>query len=301
VEFLLRMGNSTSVPEPKPAELGRSKTTERIHVALLGDSTFDNGGYVGLEGKGVHAHLTEKLAQVPGAYKVTHCAVDGALIAAIASQSSVVPEDATHLVISVGGNNGLCTTSMFASDCSNVAEACVSVYTVVAQLEREYLAMVRGVYERFGGHRHITLCSVYNPCFSPYDMRLDQRAVNLAVTLFADMVIRTGAKFGLPVIDFRRLMTEPSDFANPIEPSHTGGEKIAQAIANVIAVHPFNSNISIVYPLRIPELDFAPANFVKSTAESLPASSSDAGPSQSMRAPSADGQLAIDLTTGPDE
>lgn len=283
------MGASASVPEPLPTELGRNRKTEKLHVALLGDSTFDNRGYVGPEGKGVHDHLTDKLATVPGAYKVTQCAVDGALIAAIASQRSVVPEDTTHIVISVGGNNGLCTTSMFAAECTNVAEACVRVFTVVAQLEREYFEMVRSTYEHFGQRKHITLCSVYNPCFSPFDMRLDQRAVNLAVTLFSDMVVRTGAKFGLPVIDFRRVMTEQTDFANPIEPSHTGGEKIAQAIASVLADHPFNSHISIVYPLRIPELDFTPASFVQTSGEPTQTE----GGSQSMRTPSADGQQAI--------
>jgi hypothetical protein len=32
------------------------------------------------------------------------------------------------------------------------------------------------------------------------------------------------------VIDLRLVCTEPADYANPIEPSSRGGEKIAQAI-----------------------------------------------------------------------
>ena len=35
----------------------------------------------------------------------------------------------------------------------------------------------------------------------------------------------------VPVIDLRLICTEPADYANPIEPSVQGGQKIASAIA----------------------------------------------------------------------
>jgi hypothetical protein len=41
---------------------------------------------------------------------------------------------------------------------------------------------------------------------------------------------------GVDVIDLRLVCTEPSDYANPIEPSGAGGRKIAAAIAAAIGV-----------------------------------------------------------------
>jgi hypothetical protein len=38
------------------------------------------------------------------------------------------------------------------------------------------------------------------------------------------------------VIDLRLVCTEPADYANPIEPSSGGGEKIARAIVTALGL-----------------------------------------------------------------
>jgi hypothetical protein len=38
----------------------------------------------------------------------------------------------------------------------------------------------------------------------------------------------------LTIIDLRLVCDEPADYANPIEPSSTGGAKIARAIASAV-------------------------------------------------------------------
>lgn len=49
------------------------------------------------------------------------------------------------------------------------------------------------------------------------------------------------------MIELRALCTRPEDYANPIEPSSIGGEKIARAIARVVTEHDFASRRTVIY------------------------------------------------------
>src|SRR6188472_4484107 len=73
------------------------------HIVLLGDSIFDNARYVP-GGPSVIEHLRRIL---PGGWRATLLARDGSVTADVARQLAAVPEDATHLVISAGGNDAL--------------------------------------------------------------------------------------------------------------------------------------------------------------------------------------------------
>ena len=72
------------------------------------------------------------------------------------------------------------------------------------------------------------------------------------MALLADAILRVASKFRLPVIDWRRVMTEVEDFANPIEPSSIGGAKMAEAIVYTIRNHPFEMQTTVVYPQDYP-------------------------------------------------
>jgi hypothetical protein len=77
------------------------------HIVLLGDSIFDNKSYVGTGGKDVVTHLREMLPG-SGDWQATLNAVDGAVIEGVTQrQLQGVSSEATHLVISVGGNNAI--------------------------------------------------------------------------------------------------------------------------------------------------------------------------------------------------
>ena len=54
------------------------------------------------------------------------------------------------------------------------------------------------------------------------------------VSIFNDIVYRTANKFNVDVLELRNIFTSPQDYANPIEPSHIGGEKLAQEIIHWI-------------------------------------------------------------------
>src|SRR5688572_3542298 len=90
-----------------------------MHIALLGDSIFDNASYT--SGKpDVVTHLNTVL---PRGSVATLLAVDGATVSGIASQLRRIPREATHLVMSVGGNDALRNIDLLSLRVSSSAEA----------------------------------------------------------------------------------------------------------------------------------------------------------------------------------
>ncbi len=189
------------------------------HVVLLGDSVFDNGAYTD-GGPDVAAHLRELL---PPPSAVALCAVDGARINDVDRQLGCVPTAATHIVLSVGGNDLLGIISMLSEPVGSMFEA--------LDLLQGHVAEFAAAYERFLDRvlalgRPVTVCTVYNGNFGP------EEGPRLAVALapFDDVILRAALRRGLPAIELREVCNEPGDFYNPIEPSDRAGRKIAQAI-----------------------------------------------------------------------
>ena len=52
----------------------------------------------------------------------------------------------------------------------------------------------------------------------------------IMVSSFNDMVYKTANKYNADVLELRHIFTSSEDYANPIEPSHIGGEKLAKSI-----------------------------------------------------------------------
>ncbi|MGB3641461.1 MAG: SGNH/GDSL hydrolase family protein, partial [Rivularia sp. (in: cyanobacteria)] len=73
------------------------------HIVLLGDSIFDNVAYVG-QNPDVIAQLRMKL---PQNWNASLNAIDGNKVDDVYAQLEKLPKDATHLVLSIGGNNAL--------------------------------------------------------------------------------------------------------------------------------------------------------------------------------------------------
>jgi len=73
-----------------------------------------------------------------------------------------------------------------------------------------------------------------------------QRIAVTALTVFNDWIIRAAVMHGIPLLDLRFVCTEEGDYANPIEPSAQGGEKIAKAIAELVE-HDFDGGRTKVF------------------------------------------------------
>ena len=195
------------------------------HVVLLGDSIFDNIAYTRGE-PGVAAHL-QRL--VPQGWGVTLLAVDGATTAGLPSQARRVPDDATHVVVSVGGNDALHNSDLLRQRVSSTAEALKMFAARVSAFEDAY----RSALDPVIALRHpTTVCTIYNGNL-PAD---EARIARIALMTFNDAILREAFARHLGVIDLRAVCSDPADYANPIEPSGRGGLKIARAIASAVGL-----------------------------------------------------------------
>ena len=196
------------------------------HVVLLGDSIFDNGAYVRRGEPDVVAQVQAKL---PGDAKATLCAVDGAVTTGVERQLARLPSDATHLVVSVGGNDALRSSGLLREQARSVAEVIAKFAAVQDEFARNYRAMLDAVLNR---RLRTAVCTIYDARFPDPQ---EQRLVVTGLTLFNDVITREAFARRLPVVDLRLICSEPDDYANPIEPSAKGGDKIAAVIAQVVA------------------------------------------------------------------
>jgi hypothetical protein len=206
------------------------------HVVLIGDSIFDNKAYVG-RGPDVIAQVRDDL---PPGWNATLCAVDGATTAGVRSQLARIPADATHLVLSVGGNDGLGYSGVLGQAARSVAEVLGALGEIGREFEERYRAMLDAVLAR---GLPTAICTIYNPS---YPDALRQRVSVAALTFLNDPIVRIAADRGLPLIDLRLICTDPADYANPIEPSSRGGEKIAAAITGLVLNHDFRSGRALL-------------------------------------------------------
>ena len=193
------------------------------HIVLLGDSIFDNAAYVG-RGPDVVAQLA---AALPAGWRSTLLAVDGAVIDDVGRQLARIPTDATHLVVSVGGNDALAHTGLLDRPASSSAQVLGWLADAVEGFERRYRRLLDEIV-RLG--LPTTLSTIYEGNLGPPV----QRIARTALAVFDDAILRLAAERGLPTIELRHVCTEPADYANPIEPSVRGGEKIARTIVRVV-------------------------------------------------------------------
>jgi hypothetical protein len=190
------------------------------HIVLLGDSVFDNGVYVA-GGPDVVAQLR---AMAPHGWQASLNARDGAIVRDIYAQLDRIPNDATHLVVSAGGNDALGEAAFLEERASSVAEVMTRLADVREQFGTRYGSMLDLVLNR---KLPTAICTIYDPRFADPDLR---RIASAALTVFNDIITREAFARHLVLIDLRLICANDEDFANPIEPSVQGGEKIACAI-----------------------------------------------------------------------
>jgi GDSL-like lipase/acylhydrolase family protein len=208
------------------------------HVVLLGDSIFDNRSYVQPGEPDVIHHLRMRL---PDGWTATLLAVDGSVISSIPRQLAHLPADATHLVMSVGGNDALDHLDVLTAPATSVAHALTTLAAIQDQFEESYRRMLDAVLAR---NLPTAVCTIYNGAFPDPAY---QRVATLGVALWDDAILRSAAARGVPILDLRLICSEPSDYANPIEPSAQGGAKIASAITALVTAHDFTAPRAQIY------------------------------------------------------
>lgn len=207
------------------------------HVALLGDSVFDNAAYV----RGGADVLTHLRRRAPEGWGATLLAVDGSVVEGVHAQLGRVPGGATHLVVSAGGNDALQRSGILNERANSTAEVLGRLADVAGEFEKGYRRMLDAA--RATG-KPTAVCTVYYPRFPD---PLAQRLAVTALTVFNDAITRAAFAAGVPLIDLRLVCDEDSDYANPIEPSDSGGAKIAGAILRLLSEHDFRRRRTEVF------------------------------------------------------
>jgi hypothetical protein len=225
--------------EPRSPRTEESIMSTR-HVVLVGDSTFDNAAYTD-GGPDVASQLRERLGG-----RVTLLAVDGAVTWDVLRQLEGLPEDATHLALSVGGNDALMRQSILGARVRRMDKALDRMMDVIDEFEASYHralhAVVDACHAPAYGHLPLVVCTIYGGAFPPDT----QRVIDAALRMFNGSIFQAALDVGAPVIDLRRVCNEPSDYVLEIEPNEVGGAKIAGAVAAVVEADSWER--SWVYP-----------------------------------------------------
>jgi len=207
------------------------------HVVLLGDSILDNAAYVP-DGDPVVEQLR---ARLPQDWQVTLGARDGAITLGVINQLEQLPEDATHLVVSAGGNDALESSSVFLNEPADMIALLTELVHVQKRFRLNYTQMLEALLEL---RRPLIGCTIYDAIPGL------QEVERMALSLFNDVIVQELAAVHVPILDLRRVCDEARDYSilSPIEPSETGGAKISRALQQILLDHDFESGRAVVYP-----------------------------------------------------
>jgi hypothetical protein len=197
-----------------------------MHIALLGDSTFDNRAYTE-GGPDVVTHLRRILV---GGDRASLLAVDGAVMEDVYAQLERLEDllrsddPVTHVALSVGGNDLLQEADILERHVRSVAEAMLVLREQAVHFGTRYWTLLDAVL-KLG--LPAVICTVYNGAFEDPTQAF---VVETAMCVFDHEILVAGLDRGLPVVDLRRVCSSKADFFNPIEPNEVGGARIAAAV-----------------------------------------------------------------------
>jgi hypothetical protein len=191
------------------------------HIVLLGDSIFDNEKYVP-DGLPVIDHLRNI---IPIDWQATLMAVDGNETPDTLNRG--IPKTATHLIISVGGNDAIGYLPMFEQKVSKIGEALLHLGKMRETFRENYHDMLQ---HALSFSRPVAVCTIHT---SVPELGIGEKT---ALALFNEIILQEAFLANVPVIDLRLICNEETDYSevSPIEPSHAGGQKIARAIFSLM-------------------------------------------------------------------
>ena len=200
------------------------QTSNTQSLILIGDSIFDNAVYVEPNQRCVTDHCRALLPD----WNVRLWAVDGAIAADIPLQveSDETPPNAVA-VMSVGGNDALAYRELILGDMPPVVptDLFAHLHPIIEDFRSAYTRALDAVQSR---NIPLTTCTIYNGNFP----EPQQAAASTGIALFNDVISRESRRRNLPVLELRDICSDPVHYANPIEPSESGGLAIAEAITD---------------------------------------------------------------------
>jgi hypothetical protein len=177
---------------------------------------------------------------VPTDVSVTMLATDGNYVADVIVQINDVPEHATHLFVSAGGNDALTHYQTLKNDFLTSENLFEKWSRIQAEFRTHYRNMLKAVAAL---NRHTAVCTIYDSVPGL------EAVAKTALSIFNDVIVAEATMAGLPVVDLRRVCASPTDYSDtsPIEPSFEGGAKIAKVLKRVFDEHDYQSSDTVIY------------------------------------------------------
>jgi len=210
--------------EKQLERIKRLGSIKKHYVSLLGDSIIDNKVYVGDDELSVTEHLQHNSSS-----NFTMIAVDGDTTEdVLENQLDNLKEPVSHIVLSIGGNDLLQNLHLLQDETSGMKFALEKSSELIGEIQENYTKIL----EHLSNYdTKVLLCTVYEGDLKS-DVMLAQfdKAGQAMLKMHNDTVYYLASKFEVDVLELRNIFTNKEDYANPIEPSHIGGEKLAKAI-----------------------------------------------------------------------
>ena len=173
----------------------------RQHLVLLGDSVFDNGAYV----DGAPAVIDQVRSLLPDHWRASLLAVDGNVVLDVRNQIKRLPLDASHLVMSIGGNDALgVLTQLHSPEPLSIMQSLKVLAGIQMKFEQDYVAILNLA---LMSELPLLCCTIYDQVPG-----LTQE-LRTALSLFNDVISRECARIHIPVLDLRSVCTEASDYS----------------------------------------------------------------------------------------
>ena len=150
-----------------------------------------------------------------------------------------VPADATAIVLSVGGNDGLRMLGALQDVGMHPWRVTSKIMEIRGAFRARYEQMVCKVLSH---GVPLIICNVYAPNHDASNIAVmgpGARVVaSIGVRLINGVIASTARKHRLPLLDLFSAFNQTKDYANPIEPSVWGGDKISNNIIAALTYDP---------------------------------------------------------------
>ena len=190
------------------------------HVVLLGDSVFDSHAYL----RGA-PDMAARLGRTADDLRASLRAVSGSRLADIPRQLARLPENASHMIVSIGGNDLLDLGAQLRHAPGGWLEKMRSAAPLMDEFRKRYMGACEALAQR---PLPTAVCTIYDPPVTDPMLRMVASTISAAVN---DVVSEQARRRGFDVIDLRPVCRAPEDFYDPIHPSPTGADKIARVLA----------------------------------------------------------------------
>ena len=219
------------------------------HIAVLGDSVFDNQNYLHPDEKDGQARLQDAFPD----YHLTFLAIDGHKSDNVRNTQLKYLADAvkkkpiSDIILSVGGNDLLDCAFLLGEKPKSVGQALSVIREYQQTFAESYAKTIEAiddtVYEYCDNVRwHV--CNIYYPCLDhpnnnrfPIPNSLEvMQACELAVDAYNQVITKAFSAFPKEVIDMNWVFwnKRKTFYANPIEPSSEGSRQLAQILKSRI-------------------------------------------------------------------